>query len=93
MAVTLWHGDALAGEGVTNADGRIADLLATQGERALVPGAYRLSFAVGAYRRAQGAAEAFFERVTLDLTITDTGRAYHVPLLLSPFGCTTYRGS
>jgi 5-hydroxyisourate hydrolase len=38
-------------------------------------------------------AERFFRRLTIDLRVTDTGRSYHVPLLLAPFSVTTYRGS
>jgi 5-hydroxyisourate hydrolase len=39
------------------------------------------------------AADRFFRRLTIDLRVTDTGRSYHVPLLLAPFSVTTYRGS
>jgi 5-hydroxyisourate hydrolase len=39
------------------------------------------------------ATERFFRRLTIDLRVTDTGRSYHVPLLLAPFSVTTYRGS
>ena len=48
-------------------------------------GDYRLEFALGS--------GGFFERVSLDLHITDAGRSYHVPLLKSGFALTTYRGS
>jgi 5-hydroxyisourate hydrolase len=70
------------GEGVTDDDGRIRDLL---GGRELTAGAYRLGFELGAGR--------FFEAVTLDIRIEDATRSHHVPLLLAPFGLTTYRGS
>lgn len=99
VAVTLLRltagAETLAGDGVTNADGRIGDLLATLGDAPaeLTAGAYRLAFDVGAYRRAFGASDAFFERITLDIAVADTTRSYHIPLLLAPFGCTTYRGS
>ena len=77
-------GDAaeVVGEGTTNADGRIADLL---GGRELVPGLYRLAFELGHGR--------FFEQATLEVRIDDPGRSYHVPLLVAPFGLSSYRGS
>ena len=84
--VALWRlGDgepAPAGEGVTDADGRIADLL-RGGE--LVAGRYRLAFDLGPGR--------FFEAASLDIRIEDAGRSHHVPVLVAPYGLTTYRGS
>ncbi|HEX6868505.1 MAG TPA: hydroxyisourate hydrolase [Candidatus Limnocylindrales bacterium] len=68
-------------QALTDDDGRIHDLL----ERPLTAGDYRLDFNLG-----RG---GFFERMSVDLHITDAGRSYHVPLLLSPFSMTTYRGS
>ncbi len=70
-------------QALTDADGRIADLM----ERPLVAGSYRLEFAIG------GDDGSFFTRIAIDLSITDTGRSYHVPLLLAPYSMTTYRGS
>ncbi len=76
-------GDApIVGEGVTDADGRIRDLL---GGAALEPGAYRLEFALGP--------DGFFSAVALDVRVADATRSCHVPLLLAPFGVTSYRGS
>jgi 5-hydroxyisourate hydrolase len=72
----------IVGEGVTDGDGRIRDLL---GGGALVPGAYRLEFALDP--------DGFFAALTLDLRIDDVTRSYHVPLLVAPFGLTTYRGT
>lgn len=72
----------VAGEGTTNEDGRIADLL--DGHE-LVPGRYRLSFELGPGR--------FFEKATVDVRIDDAGRSCHVPLLVAPFGLSSYRGS
>ena len=74
--------ERVVGEGVTDEDGRIGDLL---GGGPLEPGAYRLEFRL--------ASDGFFSAVTLELRILDTTRGYHVPLLLAPFGLTTYRGS
>ena len=77
------------GHGVTDSDGRIKQLL---GASTLVAGVYRLSFDTGAhYRAAQR--DSFYERVEIQFHVTDPGQHYHVPLLLSPFGYSTYRGS
>ncbi|GAA4267491.1 hydroxyisourate hydrolase [Frondihabitans peucedani] len=73
--------------GTTDADGRVADL----GPDSLAPAAYRLVFATGEYFAASGT-PAFYPRVTLDFSVAD-GAHYHVPLLLSPFAYSTYRGS
>ena len=71
----------------TDADGRIADLL--DGDE-LTEGDYQLAFDIGGYADDP---DAFFQSAALALRITDVGRSYHVPLLLSPFGMSTYRGS
>ena len=76
----------LVGEEVTDADGRIRDLLAGS---PLVAGDYQLAFDVGG----TSDDDAFFQSLAVALRIVDTGRSYHVPLLLSPFGMSTYRGS
>ena len=79
-------------EAVTNVDGRCdAALLADLGV-----GRYRLEFEVGAYFRRQGLAlaePAFLETVVIDFGVSDPGQHHHVPLLVSPFGYSTYRGS
>jgi 5-hydroxyisourate hydrolase len=75
----------------TDEDGRVRDLL----DRPLSPGDYRLEFRL-AYDRGEGPGadgERFFRRLSIDLRIVDIGRSYHVPLLLAPYGMTTYRGS
>jgi 5-hydroxyisourate hydrolase len=72
---------------MTDEDGRIRDLLQ---DTDLVEGEYQLAFDVGGYADDP---DAFFQSVALALRITDVGRSYHVPLLLSPFGMSTYRGS
>lgn len=77
----------LLGELETDADGRIPDLLAG-GE--LTEGDYQLAFDVGGYADDP---DAFFQSAALALRITDASRSYHVPLLLSPFGVSSYRGS
>ena len=76
-------------QGITNADGRIADLLPA--ERLLVPGSYKLVFDTGGYFR-QHAVKGFYPMVEIQFTIADE-QHYHVPLLINPFGYSTYRGS
>ena len=70
----------------TDSDGRIGKLGSE-----LSPGTYRLVFDTGTYFAAQRL-EAFFPEVTIAFVVT-TERHYHVPLLLSPFAFSTYRGS
>ncbi len=76
-------------QGVTNKDGRIADLLPPN--RILSPNNYRMVFDTGAYFEAQQI-KAFYPMVEIQFTIFDD-QHYHVPLLLNPFGYSTYRGS
>lgn len=71
--------------GVTDTDGRIAEL----GPVDLEAGRYRLTFATAAYL----GPEAFFPEILVVFAIADPDAHYHVPLLLSPFGYSTYRGS
>jgi 5-hydroxyisourate hydrolase len=78
------------GQGATDSDGRLRDL-APPGA-ALHAGIYRLTFDTGAYFNAQEL-EAFFPTVMVNFSVEDTVAHYHVPLLLSPFGYSTYRGS
>ena len=82
VPLRLTLGDRVVFEGVTDHDGR-ARLL----ERA-EQGVYRLTFDTGAYN-----AEGFFPEATIVFRIEETEQHYHVPLLLSPFGYATYRGS
>ena len=84
---TRW--DAI-GEGMTNPDGRANNLMGT--DEALVPGTYRLTFETGAYFAAQEI-ECFFPQVIVSFVVNNDVRHYHVPLLLTPFGYSTYRGS
>jgi 5-hydroxyisourate hydrolase len=91
VALVLVQGDVVLFEGVTNEDGR-CPAFATL---ALAPGAYRLTFAVAGYFRGLGLVlpdPPFLDRVSIDFGIADDGH-YHVPLLVSPFGFSTYRGS
>lgn len=77
------------GHGVTDADGRLRTLLAPG---ALREGAYRVAFDVGAYFAGLGV-EAFWREVTIEFVVRDAAAHFHVPLLVSPFGYSTYRGS
>ena len=76
--------------GATDQDGRLRELLPAG--HALVPGTYRLTFDTGAYFAAQHA-PTFYPEVAIVFAVRDAGEHYHVPLLLSPFGYSTYRGS
>jgi 5-hydroxyisourate hydrolase len=82
---SAWHE---LGRGVTDADGRSRSLM--MGE--LEAGVYRLTFATGAYFAAQGTA-SFFPEVSIVFRVDEIKSHHHVPLLLSPFGYSTYRGS
>lgn len=75
--------------GVTNSDGRIADFLPA--EQVIAPGIYRMLFETGSYFAKNGVA-GFYPKVPVIFEIKDTEH-YHIPLLLNPFGYSTYRGS
>jgi len=78
------------GRGETDADGRVPGLLAEGA--ALVPGVYRLVFDTDRYFHARGL-RAFYPQIVVVFEATPGEAHYHVPLLLSPFGYTTYRGA
>jgi 5-hydroxyisourate hydrolase len=78
------------GSGLTDADGRLGDLL-PEG-RALEAGVYRLVFDTGAFLAERGL-DGFYPEVSVVFQVTDPDDHYHVPLLLAPWGYTTYRGS
>lgn len=75
-------------EGTTDDDGRITSL----GPEALEAGTYRIDFETGSYFAAANT-ETFFPSVSLIFELTDPAQHYHVPLLISPFAYSTYRGS
>ncbi|HEU6444309.1 MAG TPA: hydroxyisourate hydrolase [Gaiellaceae bacterium] len=77
VRVQLLRGDEAVGTGETDADGRIPELAS-----GLDPGEYRLVF---------HPPSPFFRRVELEISLDDGH--YHVPLLVSPYGCASYRGS
>ncbi|MGF1448361.1 MAG: hydroxyisourate hydrolase [Opitutales bacterium] len=77
----------------TDANGRAGPLL--EGD-AFTPGTYALRFSAADYFRAQGVSlpdPPFLDVVTLDFGVADPATGYHVPLVLSPWSCATYRGS
>jgi len=76
------------GRGTTDADGRASDLLTS----ALEEGRYRLTFDTGAYFHAVGET-GFYPEVSVTFVVASREEHHHVPLLLSPFGYSTYRGS
>lgn len=78
------------GAGATDEDGRLRDLLA--GAHTLAAGVYRLTFDTAAYFAAQQCA-SFYPQVSISFVVLDAAQHYHVPLLLNPFGYSTYRGS
>ena len=77
------------GHGTTDGDGRVRDLMA---EGSLTPGRYRITFETGPYLQ-RTAGGGFYPEVVVDFRIEAADEHYHVPLLLSPFGYSTYRGS
>ncbi|WOJ95915.1 hydroxyisourate hydrolase [Congregibacter brevis] len=76
--------------GVTNDDGRIAGLLAA--DHVLPAGTYRMHFDTSAYFSNRDL-DVFYPYVDVVFNLDDSGEHYHIPLLLSPFGYSTYRGS
>ena len=91
MTVELWRDNSMLKKVATNSDGRIDEPLLTMLEN----GAYRLVFHVGEYFAKIGHADArrFLDLVPIHFTISDPAANYHVPLLVSPWAYSTYRGS
>jgi 5-hydroxyisourate hydrolase len=79
----------LVGQERTDANGRCSSLL---GEELPEPGTYRLIFHATEYFREQNA-KTFYSEIPVIFEVGDSGQHYHVPLLISPFGYSTYRGS
>ena len=80
---------------VLNQDGRNPDGLLLDGEQ-LLRGSYRLAFEVASYFKGRGVSlpqPNFLGLVNLDFGVADPGQHYHVPLLVSPWSYSTYRGS
>lgn len=94
MTVELWRRDSAPARlrrVETNADGRTdAPLL---GEAELAAGRYELVFHVRAYFTTRGIESPFLDEVPIRFAITDAAASYHVPLLVTPWAYSTYRGS
>lgn len=93
MKVSVYRDGKLLRSAVTNRDGRLdAPLLSAE---QFAPGSYRLEFGVGDYFAARGepGARRFLDVVPVAFSVEDSARDYHVPLLVSPWSYTTYRGS
>jgi len=78
------------GAGSTDDDGRVSDLLPEHHD--LIAGRYRLAFETGDYFAARDI-ETFYPRIEVTFEVGAAREHFHVPLLLSPFGYSTYRGS
>jgi 5-hydroxyisourate hydrolase len=92
LTLVLSGPDGEIARGTTNEDGRCLDLAPA----GLAPGQYAIRFSVADYFRDQGVTlpdPPFFDQVTVDFGIAADGGHYHVPLLVSPFAYSTYRGS
>ena len=90
LEIEAAEGWKLIGTGTTNADGRISALVPPEAN--VAAGVYRLIFDTGKYF-ANRQVETFYPQVTIVFQLPDPAQHYHVPLLLSPFGYSTYRGS
>jgi 5-hydroxyisourate hydrolase len=84
MRVTLKRGDEVLFDGATDSDGRARVLAPAD----VVAGVYTIAFDTGAYNP-----NGFFPEAAIVFRIENVEQHYHVPLLLSPFGYSTYRGS
>ncbi|WP_134773165.1 hydroxyisourate hydrolase [Ornithinimicrobium flavum] len=87
VALADGGGEVLA-RAVTDADGRVGEL----GPERLPSGTYRITFGTGEWFAARGQ-ETFYPQVQVEVRIDEAQAHYHVPLLLSPFAYSTYRGS
>ena len=95
IAVTLARSGGMGGttiiaRGVTNSDGRVPSLTPSDGP--LTGGSYRLCFDVAPYFAATQR-RSFYGEICINFLVADEPQHYHVPLLVSPFGYSTYRGS
>lgn len=77
------------GRGTSDERGRVTLV----DSRPLDPGTYRLTFDLGDYHRAHGVAAPFFPEAKVIFSVRDPSQHYHVPLVISPFGYSTYRGA
>ncbi len=90
VTLEVLKGDSFVvlGKGVTNADGRIVELL----KQPLSEGIFRLTFQTSTYFLSKSL-KSFYPSVQIQFEVQDAKQHYHVPLLVSPYGYSTYRGS
>jgi 5-hydroxyisourate hydrolase len=93
MKIRIYRGSRLLAEAFTNSEGRTDSPLVPEGK--LATGDYRIEFEVGGYYAAGGSRDArrFLDVVPVVFLVDDPTRSYHVPLLVSPWAYSTYRGS
>jgi 5-hydroxyisourate hydrolase len=77
------------GRGTTNEIGRVETLTPSP----ITPGTYRLTFNLASYHKEHGLAVPFFPEAKITFNVRDPNAHYHVPLVLSPYGYSTYRGA
>uniref|UniRef100_A0A182N0L3 5-hydroxyisourate hydrolase n=1 Tax=Anopheles dirus TaxID=7168 RepID=A0A182N0L3_9DIPT len=97
VPVTLYsqsagHAWTKIGTGITDADGRFRNFFADGQLPGLGKGVYKLHFEVGSYFRSRGV-DSLYPFVEIVFNVADPAQHYHIPLLLNPFGYSTYRGS
>ena len=90
IRITLRRDLSVIGSGVTDEDGRVRDLL--ERGSSLSEGDYQLTFSVADYFTSSSR-DTFYTEIQVNFRIASESEHYHVPLLLSPFGYSTYRGS
>jgi 5-hydroxyisourate hydrolase len=87
VPVTLLRHERPLAHALTNADGRIAELAAVEA------GIYRVEFDAATYFARDDRAAPFLKRISIEFEVQPGAHHYHIPLLLSPYACTSYRGS
>lgn len=93
VKVTLYLDSKKLVDATTNEDGRCTDFL---GAKPLSKGSYQFVFHIGEYLKREhpnAVEQPFFDQIPINFMVSDTERSYHVPLLISPYGYSTYRGS
>jgi 5-hydroxyisourate hydrolase len=86
VTVHLFHSDEEIAKGITDSDGRCSALLPRN--EPLLLGVYRIVFEIGSKFP-----DGFYPEISISFQVRESSAHYHVPLLVSPFGYTTYRGS